>query len=256
MPPQAMTCSVALTLLLIAFHARAGSDAIVMQSGSVANEADVEQRNNSKAKLSLVQAGGAHAGSPGKVSPGIVQTDSGRLTTIVSQQGNVNVLIDQRTTDLGWVTVTQSGKDHGAVIAQARSFDVTADIRQWTAGNRSTQLQGGLFNGTADSWQSGSANASRIDQSGSKVVIGFVIQEGSFGDATITQRNVASANAAIRQPGTYNTASIEQADGAGLNAKIRQAGVSQFASVHQAGIDKNADIAQSGAMQRALAWQH
>ena len=95
-----------------------------------------------------------------------------------------------------------------------------------------------------------------IEQRGSKVTIGFVIQEGSLGDASIVQHNVASTNAAIRQPGMHNTASVEQADGFNLNAKVKQAGTNQFVLVEQSGAIKTTDISQVGAAQRAIVLQH
>ncbi len=255
---QGWTSSLALALFLPAMqaHAQAHSTATVVQDGPAINEAAVDQRNNVKASVSLTQTANAHAGSVSGGQPGILQVDSGRLTTIVNQQGDVSVLIAQRDTDLGWVTVTQTGAGHIATISQARNIDVTADIRQWNTGNRSTQIQTGLANGTADSWQSGNANTSMIEQSGSKVTIGFVIQEGNLGDASIVQHNVASTNAAIRQPGTHNIASIEQADGVNLNATVKQAGTNQFVSVEQSGANKTADISQAGALQRAAILQH
>jgi hypothetical protein len=64
-------------------------------------------------------------------------------------------------------SVVQTGTGHNAVNAQERNFDVTADVRRWNSTNRSTQIQTGLFNG--------SANVSSIEQSGSKVVIGVMI---------------------------------------------------------------------------------
>lgn len=238
-----------------ALQAQVHNDAMVLQSSPSANEAYVEQRNNARAVASLKQSGGADAGSAG-ARPGILQTDGGRLSAVVTQQGDAAVSVTQQRTDLGWATVMQQGRELSARILEKDNVDVTADIRQWNVGNQATQLQSSMFNGTADSWQSGDRNTNRIEQNAGRVVIGFVLQEGSFGDATLLQNNVSASAVHIRQAGTFARASVEQHDGINLNATIRQtAGSNQYAVLEQSGMNMNADITQRGAGQLAGARQ-